>query len=82
MRRVINPKKNMGITLDVEMVDLLREGSSIRARQRFANPKVSAFLNEFLNRYLPDYVEYLRSLDSEIHEPAINELGDTAQKAS
>jgi len=55
-----NPKKNIGVTLDPELVKMLKEASELQAMQRHTKPKLSTFLNEFLHRFLPGELERLK----------------------
>lgn len=55
-----NPKKNIGITIDPELVDMIKEAAEIQAAQRHSKPKLSTYLNELLHRVMPGELERLK----------------------
>lgn len=56
-----NPKKNVGYTLDQEIVEMLARAAELQAKLRHSSPKVSPYLNELLHRTLPDEVKRLEA---------------------
>lgn len=56
-----NPKRFLGVTLDAELIDKVKEAAALQAAQRHSkNPKVSAYLNELLHRVMPTELDRLR----------------------